>query len=1155
MNLVVSSRRFVLLALIFLSAVAIVSSQINSSSLRGAAGTNPCEIPLPPDGCPAGYDISSVGHSCIPNVPIACNCGTGSGYCSARSCICDLESYCGEILEDGECDPGGFCTDLFNFPLNDGSKCLTDNNCGEFARCNLAGRDQNCSNDCSCVNNTEPEEVTGFCIPIPTSSASIASVSSVICGDGIAEGLEACDDNGESAFCDADCTNAVCGDTYTNTTAGEECDDGNQNDDDSCGNDCKLPVCGDGELEGGETCDNGTGCCGQNDDQFSTPSCQSGPCSCPNNTVPEANLTNRGCTCPSNVPIMKFGQGPLDRSCVECLSDTDCRVPGSDYCDLSTNTCTPCSSSPTQEECSGVDANGDLICCAIGRCTETIDTTCANQCYQIYITDYGNCTTDACVFNVNTLYQNCIAGCNLSNTWSCSQSSSGGGGGFGGPTCDNLPGCAEDLCRGNLFGCDDGDDCTQDVCNSGTGACDHRPWIVPIAGCSQGNNGGGGGSAAGSGGGNGGQSCPIYVCGSSGTCTAVGVSTSCSQTLAQCNAACGSSSGSAASASSASSVSSTLCGNGEIDAGEQCEKLVNICLDGNSCNAETCQCEAPEEKSEGSEASSDASSDTSASTASVASDESSVASSDDSSAQSSTANSLVASSSPASSVQGSVDTSNRSSARSSDRPTSSGFSSTVSEQSSSTSEVAFSFGSSVSSFFSSEAQSSDSLSLCGNGIINPGEECDRGFLNGPPGSNAECACNPSIPRCRSTIPGLQWQGCTWPVCGDGIVNNDILLNGQFVNFDLIHEECDDGNFINADSCSNSCSLNIPLGSSSSQLSIIIITSSTASTFSDVSTASTASVSSNISTFSNASLFSNNSSQGTENDDDDNENSGGDTGGDDDDACTSDAECTIGICINGDCTPCIDNSECSSNSCNRGQCLPDETLVAAASICGNGTLEQYEECDDSNRRDNDGCSSTCLLEIGICGDGVIQSLLGEQCEQSVHSPTLPYSCIKCRFLSTTCGDGNIDGGEECDDGTQNSTSPDALCRPDCSLSRCGDGVVDSTEMCDDGNRISNDGCDRYCRTIDSNTLIASDTTVQFPGTILPATVLSTFQQQQQQFQFPQYPNYQQLPYQLPFAQLQPLIAPQGVAGETGPAAVAVVASGMAAGLGWMRRRRK
>ena len=56
-------------------------------------------------------------------------------------------------------------------------------------------------------------------------------------------------------------------------------------------------------------------------------------------------------------------------------------------------------------------------------------------------------------------------------------------------------------------------------------------------------------------------------------------------------------------------------------------------------------------------------------------------------------------------------------------------------------------------------------------------------------------------------------------------------------------------------------------------------------------------------------------------------------------------------------------------------------------------------------------------------------------------------------------------------------------------------------------------------------------------------------------FPQYPNYQQLPYQLPLAQLQPIIQSRGPAGDTGPAAVAVVGAGAAAGLSWIRRRRK
>jgi LPXTG-motif cell wall-anchored protein len=60
---------------------------------------------------------------------------------------------------------------------------------------------------------------------------------------------------------------------------------------------------------------------------------------------------------------------------------------------------------------------------------------------------------------------------------------------------------------------------------------------------------------------------------------------------------------------------------------------------------------------------------------------------------------------------------------------------------------------------------------------------------------------------------------------------------------------------------------------------------------------------------------------------------------------------------------------------------------------------------------------------------------------------------------------------------------------------------------------------------------------------------------QQFGFPQFPNFQQLPFQLPIAQLQPLIATQGPVGDTGPAAVAIIGAGAAAGFSWMRRRRK
>ena len=121
------------------------------------------------------------------------------------------------------------------------------------------------------------------------------------------------------------------------------------------------------------------------------------------------------------------------------------------------------------------------------------------------------------------------------------------------------------------------------------------------------------------------------------------------------------------------------------------------------------------------------------------------------------------------------------------------------------------------------------------------------------------------------------------------------------------------------------------------------------------------------------------------------------------------------------------------------------------------------------------------------------------------------------------------------------------------------MIDSTEICDDGNALATDGCDRFCRVEESDdtgvTTIASDQhQIDYMATET-ARVTSQYPPSYQQVNYPQYPTYQQLPYQLPLAQLQPLIRQQGPVGETGPAAVAVAVSGMAAGVSWMRKKKR
>ncbi len=126
-------------------------------------------------------------------------------------------------------------------------------------------------------------------------------------------------------------------------------------------------------------------------------------------------------------------------------------------------------------------------------------------------------------------------------------------------------------------------------------------------------------------------------------------------------------------------------------------------------------------------------------------------------------------------------------------------------------------------------------------------------------------------------------------------------------------------------------------------------------------------------------------------------------------------------------------------------------------CGDGSIAvasgytSYEQCDDNNKNNGDGCSSTCRIESGYhCSDD------GKTCAKGV------------------CGDGHVDVGEECDD--HNLTGGDG-CTPACKIESvfeqtadgkykpiCGDGITvwDAGEECDDGNLISGDGCSAQCK---------------------------------------------------------------------------------------------
>jgi cysteine-rich repeat protein len=92
-----------------------------------------------------------------------------------------------------------------------------------------------------------------FLIFSACSDTVIVKAVPALCGNGIVEDDEACDDGNEQATdeCTNDCAVARCGDGVTrmdrnaNHDDFEQCDDGNDSDRDACRTSCRAAVCGD----------------------------------------------------------------------------------------------------------------------------------------------------------------------------------------------------------------------------------------------------------------------------------------------------------------------------------------------------------------------------------------------------------------------------------------------------------------------------------------------------------------------------------------------------------------------------------------------------------------------------------------------------------------------------------------------------------------------------------------------------------------------------------------------------------------------------------------------------------------------------------------------------------------------------------------------
>ncbi|MGV3625861.1 MAG: hypothetical protein ACO1OB_33935, partial [Archangium sp.] len=154
-------------------------------------------------------------------------------------------------------------------------------------------------------------------------------------------------------------------------------------------------------------------------------------------------------------------------------------------------------------------------------------------------------------------------------------------------------------------------------------------------------------------------------------------------------------------------------------------------------------------------------------------------------------------------------------------------------------------------------------------------------------------------------------------------------------------------------------------------------------------------------------------------------------------------------------------------CDDGNNISGDTCAAdcaSTGQCGNNAIETNlgEECDDGNSVDTDGCSNICKL--AICGDSIVRNVgpPTEQCDTGGPSATCSFRCTLQR-----CGDGVINtfAGEQCDVA---SSQPDAgtetnTCDTDCTIAFCGDNKRNATrgEDCDTAGNSAT--CNADCTT--------------------------------------------------------------------------------------------
>jgi cysteine-rich repeat protein len=154
----------------------------------------------------------------------------------------------------------------------------------------------------------------------------------------------------------------------------------------------------------------------------------------------------------------------------------------------------------------------------------------------------------------------------------------------------------------------------------------------------------------------------------------------------------------------------------------------------------------------------------------------------------------------------------------------------------------------------------------------------------------------------------------------------------------------------------------------------------------------------------------------------------------------------------------------ANIVNGDGCSDTCQIEIPPAVCGNGTMEGSEQCDDGNVVAGDGCSDVCMIEVvaAVCGNSVLEGT--EQCDDGnvIAGDGCSDVCVT-EAAPAVCGNNVLEGTEQCDDGNVvDGDGCSSICVVELAVAVCGNANVEAGEQCDDGNVIAGDGCSDLCQ---------------------------------------------------------------------------------------------